>query len=475
MRIRLSFERPARVSPRILAQDFVAFWRHFRARLRLVLTDPVALGVLVLLGVPSPIFLVGAAGRASSESEGMVIFLTLVGTLLVAPIAALAASGAALGLQASGPGGSRALPVGSRARALADTTVALTLLVAAHVGLFEAGLYGAPRRSFDATRLWLASDIASEAALGALLLAPAVFAWAISSRFDARGFAVGTVVALATSYATQVVPRASLGARAIVIGGIAAALFASVVVLAAVRLDLDWRAKSTEVLFRPSPGPMGQLRKDRVLGATVRLLPIVVLILVAAQLARGRPALILRPWKGDWLPGLQLLALVSLPLFPLGLPLTAGQDRSFWAGSFTRAWAALPLPRESVLRSVWGHAMVTGFAIWVFFVAWIHDLGGWDGDVVALVAIALASVPVLAGVVVCVAAGESRRGGLAIAALFAICALVPVMPLDWGIEVLSTPERRLRFTEIAAGVIALAGGVPPLGLLRRPRRRALAS
>jgi len=471
LRVRVSFERPARVSPRILVQDLVAFWRHFRARLRVVAGDPVALGVLVSLGVAAVFLWVGAEGVLVRDPD-LGVFLTVLAALVCAPLAAFAASGAALGLRAAGPGAMPALPLGSRTRAAADALLALVVMAATRAA--AAGLLyvssdpgAAALRASRVPLLFLTGSVP-----GVLLMLPVVLAWTLRPRLDARAFVAGLIVGLVVSCATLQLPPPGQTARLGVIASFSGALCLFVLLTAGLRVDVSWKTPVDPRPAVPSPGARAQLRRERTRGALTRLAPLVVVVLVVPPLLHGDPALLVEPWTGTWLTGLQVLALVTLPLFPMGLPLTGGSDRSFWAGSFARAWSALPLPPESVLRSVWGHAMVTGLAVWGFFAAWIRHFGGLNRDGEALVAIALASVPVLAGVVVCVAAGESRRGALAIAALLAILSLVPVMPLDWGIELLSTADRRLRFTLVAAAALAALGGLPPLTLLRRSRRRA---
>jgi hypothetical protein len=53
---------------------------------------------------------------------------------------------------------------------------------------------------------------------------------------------------------------------------------------------------------------------------------------------------------------------------------------------------------------------------------------------------------------------------------------VVMLPLDWSVDWMRTPEHRLRLAQLGAGALAVLGGVPALTLLRRPgRSRAGAS
>jgi hypothetical protein len=475
VRIRLSFERPPRVSPRILAQDFGALWRHLRARLRVVAGDPVALGVILLAGFAAGfLWWGGAFGSFGHRFDELSLIGVLVSALVCAPIGAFAASGTAFGLHAAGPGALPALPIGRRSRILADAFAAVVLLVAGRAifyGFLHYVIRDAPAGSFSMF------SFAWTSALGATLTLPALIVWLARPRLDILALLGGVLVALGgwlAAIETPSVEEIALWDRLRLLSVFSFLLSGLVLVGTAVGVRVTRDARSRAAMSRLSPGAPAQLRRDRTLGALRRLAPFLLLVLLAPPVLRRQPALLLHPWTGTWMTGLQLIALAALPLFPMGLPLTPGSDGSFWAGSFARAWSALPLLRESVLRSVWGHAMVTSLAVWAFFVAWIHHLGGWKPDAVMLVAIALGSVPVVAGVVVCVSAGASKRGAMAIACLLALSSLVVTMPFDWGVDLLVSPERRLRITLAAAAVLAIAGGLPPLGLLRRPRRRAVA-
>jgi hypothetical protein len=470
VRVRLSFERPPRLSPRILGQDLVAFWRHFRARLRVVAGDPVALGVLLLAGFAAGFLWLG--GAYYSVWYPLPLLGVLLSGLVCAPVAAFAASGTAFGVHAAGPGVLPGLPVGRRSRILADAFAGLAGLVAGRAIFYAC--FGSVKQSAPAGSFSLAAFVWTSA-IGAALTLPVLLVWLVRPRLDVPAVLGGAAVVLAGHLAVVETPSVFEVApwdRVRILSVFSLLLCVLVLVVAAIRVSVDRDPARRTAASRPSPGALAQMRRERTLGALARLAPLVLLVLITPALLRLEPALLLQPWTGTWMTGLQLVAFAALPLFPMGLPLTLGSDGSFWAGSFARAWSALPLPRETVLRSVWGHAMVAGLAVWVFFVAWIQYLGGWKPGAVMLVAIALGSVPILAGVVVCVSAGASTRGGVAIACLLALSSLVVTMPFDWGVDLLRSPERRLQITLAAAAMLATAGGLPPLGLLRRPRRRA---
>jgi hypothetical protein len=256
--------------------------------------------------------------------RGQILAWTLVCHFLWAPLVVLFVSGNALVRRslasATGPP-LPALPIGPRSRAVAETLVALVLGVAARTPLL---LVRPPDLLFNlsvllmrgphpvsSTVAWTASTI-----LGALFAWPLLLAWVTVPRLDRRGWlAPGVVMAalflgVGTGLSSRPLPGALL------------ALALSVVVLALVGTEVQVVRPASERpsgarLFRRSPGPMAQFRRDQWRGPLRAFWPFLVLA-VPGPLVLA----ILRSRRFELL-ALLLLVLTAILFYPSGLKLVS--------------------------------------------------------------------------------------------------------------------------------------------------------
>jgi hypothetical protein len=511
------------------AASLGAVARHFAIRLEGVLRDPLAIAVLVFAGL-STLFLwswfgmarpqtvvienplpetiqgelhfpgpaekaVGSAGFSLPSGAALVVDLIepgagrafpgwttwrrwVLGPVLVchflwAPLVVLFVSGNALGRRslasATGPP-LPALPIGPRSRAVAEALVALVLAVAARTPLL---LVRPPDLLFNlsvllmrgphpvsSTVAWTAGTI-----LGALFAWPLLLAWVTVPRLDRRGWLAPGLVMGALFLAVGT----GLSSRPLSAALLALAL--SVVVLALVGTEIQVVRPASERpygarLFRRSPGPMAQFRRDQWRGPLRAFWPFLVLAvpgpLVLAILHSRRFELL----------ALLLLLLTAILFYPSGLKLVSAAgpgSGAVWNGYYLSAWSVLPVRRETVLRAVYAHGWAAGGLVWLLFCLsrWLYGGGPWP-SLFELPAVVLAS-----GLLVCAAAGDRWRGTLALVSLVTFQMGVPLL-LTVAETVFLVHVKHERDVLIAAAyVLAVVGGLPPLVHLRsrgvRPR------
>jgi hypothetical protein len=356
-----------------------------------------------------------------------------------------------------------ALPIGPRSRALAEALVALALvLVARTPGLLLRPelvshaylLQGAPQ-SVSGAASWAGTTI-----LGALFVWPLLLAWAMVPRLDARGL-LGPGIVMAALFFTRMRGMTASWPPA---AALALTLSVLVLVLSGTKIELvravaESGAKAPA--FRPSPGPLAQFRRDQWLGPLRALWPFLILVLPA-------------PWAlatvdrsfGPMYLTLQLLLLTAVLLYPLGLRLVSAAapgTAALWNGYYVSAWSTLPVPRETVLRAAYAHAWAAGGLVWLLLCAYtaLYARGP------KLPLFEFPAVVLAAGVVLCAAAGDRRRGSLALASLVMCQAGVPMLlavATDFvGIRLAHKPVVLFG----AAYLLATVGGLPPVVHLRR--------
>jgi hypothetical protein len=171
---------------------------------------------------------------------------------------------------------------------------------------------------------------------------------------------------------------------------------------------------------------------------------------------------------------LQWLILLALSLFPFGLALVPrGTSASgLFSGAFLRDWSALPAGPGSVIRVVYAHGLIAAAFAWLMLCVQVTLLWApWSAARSATLGPALYELPavfLMAGIAVCEAVGDRRRGLLAVGALAGFQVGVPLasalLPEVLGSAV---PFARNGMPVAIAGyAVGLAGALPPLVHLR---------
>jgi len=506
-------------APRML-NDLAAGCRHFLNGVRMTARDPFALGVLAFAGVVTvPLWSFGLGIHPFDASQlpwpggtvtfngpaptalklairlprSAIVFSQLLGAALVA--GALGPSSARRLWPAAPDRGMSALPLGPRARVVAGVlAVSLYVLIARAAVLGFGGvrlgrtLFGHDPRFAtypEVARLGItllpslasptaayASSFVVNTVLGTLLAFPLVLAWATTTRLDARGLVKLAVATL------LVFGAASVGAMAHV--GSALLVSACVTAFLLVRLDDGGRAESVRPArplgFRPSPGPRPQVRRDAWLGPVLRLwwvlllagaLPLTLTLLGRAVGFDSVPGGVIRLLDLAVLAAfLQWPVLLLLALFPFGLALVPpGTSASgLFSGTFLRSWSALPVGPESVIRAVYAHGLVAAAFAWLMLCLQVTLLGARLRPVLY----ELPAVFLMAGIAVCEAVGDRRRG---LAAVGALAMFQFGLPFGFALlpEVLGSAvpfARNGMPLAIAGYAVGLAGALPPLVHLR---------
>jgi hypothetical protein len=517
-----------------LRNDLAAFRRHLRARLRMTLRDPFALGLLAFAGivtVPLWLFPMGidpltayqlpwpsggwlaftgppptALQLAFRPPDTAVVLFQLLWSALVA--GSLARESALRRWPVAPERELPALPVGPRARLIADVLAAIVLMLAARAVALSVGglslgaqLYGhSPSLAVyrevaglrDVANLLLGttaaipptlayvSAFAVNTVLGALFSFPLVLAWR-AVRLDGQGLLRIAIATLLLFGAAGVGAMAHVATAALVCAGVSAFLL--------VRPEDGGRSEVAEaaagpLLFRPPIGSLRQLRRDFWRGPLElrgRFLAVAaVLALMPGLIWRLVPMLFftraehrLLPYPPVRLAGLtalavltQWLVLLALAFFPFGLALlrSATPASRLFSGTFLRSWSTLPVPRAAVVRRVYAHALLAAALAWLVLGAQAGALGARF----APVSYELPVVFLVAGIVLCEAVGDRRRGLLAVWTFAAFQFGVPFTYALFGHEP-SLESHGASLT--AAGIIAvLVGGVPPLVHLRARAR-----
>jgi hypothetical protein len=466
-----------------LVADAGATMRHARARFRAVATSPTVLG-LVLFGGLTVVPLWWSMSRWSvalawdwAPDLLLMRIPDVLAMFLWVPLVVAAASGAGLGTPSRASATGRpapALPIGPRSRAAADTLVVLVLVVAARAIGLACGLDFGPSVMSPLLETWC----------GLALVFPLVISWAAVPRFHGPGLLgpafVMCVLLLVTLFA---------GGLSFLVAATAASAALSALLLLAAGMEVQVEDRRAAVAraslsFRVSPGPLARLRRDRWTGPLERQGALTGTLLLLVVIVEVQSRLMETPWRvlEVWLALLGLVALTMVVFHPFGLSVASSSGPglgAFWNGYFGRAWSVLPVPPKTVARSVYAHGWIVGTVLWLLFCGLVWSTVGFDGRLgVVLVAFEAAGVPLAAGVLLCAAVGDGRRGTLALYALVAFQAVVPVgFPLarDLGLDLFRAPEHRAVASLATAWLLVLLGGLPPLVHLRNDRRRHAAS
>jgi hypothetical protein len=504
-----------------MQNDVAAGWRHFLNGVRMTARDPFALGLLAFAGavtvplwgfglgihpfdarhLPWPYGPVTFSGPAPTALElavrfphGEIVLAQLLGAALVA--GALGPNSTRRRWPAASDRGMPALPLGPRARVVAEVfAVSLYVLIARAAVLGFGGvrlghtLFGhdpglATYPEVARLGITLLTSLAWPTAayvasfvvntlLGTLLAFPLVLAWATTTRLDARGLVKVAVAALLVFASASVGAMAHVGSALLVSVGVSAFLL--------VRLDDGSRAESVHtprpLRFRSCAGPPAQLRRDA-WGGPARRLWWVLLLAVPLPLALtllGRAiGFDSEAGRAIGLKGLALTTalllqwptLLALALFPLGLALVPSATPAIrlFSGAFLRSWSALPVEPRRVVRAVYAHGLLAAAFAWLVLCLQMRLLGMRFGP-------ALYELPVvflMAGIAVCEAVGDRRRGLLAVGALamfqFGLPFGFALLPEVSGSAV--PFSRNGMALGIAGYAVSLAGALPPLVHLR---------
>jgi len=364
--------------------------------------------------------------------------------------------------------GAPALPVGLRTRAVAEAT--LTLGVLGFIRWLAVGISHGP---------WTVG-LATETIAGALFFVPLAIIWALPVKNPNTFFTRPLIItALTGGFILAGVYSSWMG---VILGTLG--LSGVALLIAGLEIpEVHGRRALQQVENRrrePLP-PHRQLSRDTWLlpaetwGRWV-LFALVVFGVCLVLDARGA--------SSEWIlfGGFEVFLIVMLqPLFrPLNSNLLAESmagKHGVSRGDFLRAWSVLPVGRTAVLRRVWVHAMVGGGVLWAVPVMSLivhHRLleGVWSfrggvGDLMQFVVVGAVFVPVLAGVLVAIAAGQKWEiivTGLCL--LFGVHALFLVRILLenlFGEGSVAAQGGVL----LALVVLVCGGSLPPLRFLRQ--------
>ncbi len=501
-----------------LRNDIAACERYAVTRLRMAARDPFGLALLAFAGVvtvllwmswlgidplfsrlhPWPAWFLRHDGPAPTAAQlafhppgTTVVVVQLLWALLVAVALGRESARRRSFAQATLAG----LPVGARARALADVLVAISLaMIARGISLAIGGiplgmnLFGhSPRLAvfpdlawaftftqptgLTFTRAAYVSAFAMSTVFGVLIVSPLVLAWRTMAGLGWRDL-LRPAIAAALVFA-----GVATGAMAHLASALPISVLACAFVL--VRVD-DGGARSARastarpLRFRVSPGPLAQLRRDAwrgplrehwrflLVAVVVPLIPAVTYrIQVSAHTPGKLPLRMLA--LGGVAVSLQWLALLAVPLLPFGLALVPAGARpaALFGGTFLRSWSALPVPRRTVVRAVYLHGLLGAGFGWLVMYAHSALLGARFGPLYGLPAVFL-----LAGIAVCEATGDRWRGLLAVGALVGYLFGVPLAHA-LGLKQLGLPALSHGLQLMIEGLaVALVGILPPLVHLR---------
>lgn len=473
-----------------------AMLTHLRIRLGALLRDPLGLAMVLGTGVatfvmwPGPMPRSGPVIAFAGQPEPPVL-ATLFVFLWIWIWPALAGPRTGGRSSVIGLGSSMsvhpnpALPIGARARVASETALLLgaVLLVRAPALFLGGWIHGAFALPgpYPGDAAW-AAGFAGSSAVGAAIMLPTAVAWVIPSRCPERMFArsgLMTAALMAAMWAGLLATPLS----AVATGAALAAVQLALVGRERRGLRTPWRLGIGQgQLSRPPRPPRNQLVRDFVL----RPLPLA-LGLLAAQASLMAAGTILFPGvhlAGEDGPGIVYMGgslLLGVALGYLALrPMRSAQAVAgvfgrpgYRTGDFIGAWSILPVRRESVLRGVYLHGLLSTAAIWAAAVASAVvssrlEHGPFDaaafitGSPGTLLLPMAAVIPCMAGLLAAGAAGSKGKATLAAVALIA------VFQGHFLLLMLRTPLP-LHAAFLAAA--AVLGGAPILPDLRRPSMR----
>lgn len=460
------------------------FLRHLATRLRSMATEPASVAMLIVAGA-THLFLWPwiLEPRFFGQAAGLGDLHTLMFLLLCPWLASIPAAGRATGTRPQKVLVSWAvptLPIGRRARVVSEAAAVLVAVGVVRLpGIFMDELghhlfsFAGPFASPSVYRL----EFAGYSLTGLLVMLPLVMAWGSPSRLvwphlvRVIGATGAIFAALKLGWLTTPLPCIAVG------------LTVALAVLAVNDLEIEFARRETGVgrrpvaLARPPRDPMAQLRRDQWQRPLLLLWP---LIAGVALLSVG--GLLLDRFVGigqlarAGIGGLCFGGMLQIIFVPMGINLFKGDQvwstASFLKGSFAEAWAVLPVRRETVVRGVWLHGLIVSAGLVVAVIA--HQrlarlMGVGDENLLPFFLVPmLAAVPILAGLMACVAIGDRVRGYIsAVSVLLLLPAQLVTMEalIQNGISPRSSTGVAIDVG--ALGLLALAGGVPPLVHLRR--------
>ena len=344
------------------------------------------------------------------------------------------------------------LPLGPKSRLLAEALAAVLLILVWRTVLEPVFLLA--RASVSSVSV---SRFAWDRLVDACVIVPCAVAWLSPSRV--RVIHVVRVMAIGPLVVSWSLLAPRIGTWSSCVMGLV--LTAGLLQLSQVRfrLTMPFRGLARAgALVRRARAPESQLRRDLWCGPLRNNL----LLTAATVVALIANAVVhLMSGNRSFAAGVVIGISVSFLFLPLGLPLLGRQGQRggtpLFGGWFVAAWAALPVHRDALLRSVYAHGLIWGCCVTLWMLAVMlteGDLGNpWLGLPVGLAASAS-----VAGALVCIAVGDRRRGMLSMGAVvFALGAFA--LP-----DALASMAP-LRATVVAAAAAALAGaagGLPPL-------------
>jgi carboxyl-terminal processing protease len=466
-------------------------FRHFRIRLLATLASPTSMFMLLVAGWSSlllwPWFLRPSLPYAPARVDLFVhLIFIFVWPMMVAfgTLGAVESSGAkpSLVLRAL-----PALPIGRRARAVAEALAPLLIALVVRFVFAEVSLlwFGLREPVTGEPLGW--TDFAAETAQGTLLLLPGVLAWVSPVRPGRLFVLYPLTVATVTFAALQ------LGLIAIPVVGPLFLAGLAVLVLILAGHESGWEDRLASIgprratRYRPGLAPEVRFRRDQWAGPLRRWgLMLAGFVVIGVTVVALDYAGVLTEDSGDLyyglVFGLSFSLIGMLVLFPLGVHLfqtdRGGRDGSMMTGTFCSAWSTLPVRRLTVIRAVYLHGLVAG-VVWFLFLGGLlllaHTLELRSLRMLRFFLPLLVAVPAVAGVLTCTAVGDKVRG------LIAFLAVLLVLPVHIGVE---TATRWAGLLHGSPSVLAIdlallallgaIGGLPPLVHLRLRSRRPAA-
>lgn len=461
------------------------FLTHFRTRLGLTLTSPGTIVLVVLAGLSSLLLWPWLMGRLVPQ-ELFLDLLILPWFLFLWPMMLAIAATAPMPTGGNGKGfGVRALPalpVAPLARTLAELLPLLVLaLLVRQAGAELMQLWLGTRDPFSVDPLG-GREFARDTLVGASIMLPVLAAWAPRPRVDWT-FLARPAIAAAVMFALVKQGGVMNPSVAPWIGLLLAAAFYAIPDLETSRGGSTRRPASPRQRAsrsRRGLAPHSGLRRDLWTGALRNVAPFAggfallsLAVPVLDRLAR------LTADQADLgygiVHGLSMSLFGIAMLYPLGVHILktdrlAGSG-GLMSGAFSAAWAVLPVRRETVNRAVFLHVLIVG-AAWALFITCFSLLAqllvssGWSWLRFYL-PVGL-GVPAVAGFLTCMAAGDRRRGTLALAAVFVV--LPAHIGSHMACHAAGLPLRSPLVVLIDSAVLLLIGAVGGLAALIHIRR-----
>jgi len=382
-----------------------------------------------------------------------------------------------------------ALPIAPSARVLSEASALLALLLLIQAATVESlaklflvrnayGFYD-PREATwicDVAR-FVANASPMATADGCLLVLPLLLAWMAPARDDGAFFGRTFFVAVAGVCLPALTLTAAAANLAIALTiGLVPLLLSAYALRGGSQVPFVFGLRLVPVrpirLSRPGLLPEARFRRDRLerlLGPLLaRVAPAIAVLLGAFFLHElaGVPAIV----YAVSLPVAAVL-LVGLYASPIGINVfttdRAAGSASGLGGGHGRAWSTFPLRPETVARTVYAHGLMSAFLAWLI----LAGLARLASRLVASkldLPLLLLGLPCAAGLLLCAHVGDYWRGMLSATTLMSF---LPAHLLMLGLlnkEILLGGAKGVPSSAVLL-TLAMAGGLPPLVHLRRPR------